>query len=405
MEGIAPAPGSRRLVAAKCASMPALLEAAAPAPARKQARFYEPELDVLRFCAFLAVFCFHTLPSDYSVLALRFGMVVPVLLLAVRNSLAFGVCMFFLLSSYLITKLLVLERERTGSIHRKNFYVRRILRIWPLYLVFLFAMWGLGRAGVFYPVETPRLLAFLFFAGNIYSGSFGLTFNPILPLWTISIEEQFYILWPALARGGNRLLRGGAWAIVAISIGAVALIPQFAANPSLALWTSSLVQFQFFALGALLALQFSHRLPTWGLGTRMGFAATGVALVLIAAGPLHINSGGPMVTTPLLVAGYEAMAAGIVLLFLTFLGAAKGLPIVPEPLTYLGKISYGLYVFHDLALQICLKISQHFTLPTGFRAVGAATMTLVLAMLSYKFFETPFLLLKDRFAVVRTRPA
>ena len=386
--------------------MPALLEAAAAAPARKpQARFYEPELDVLRFCAFAAVFCFHTLPSDYSSTAPRFGDAAPALLLAFRNSLAFGVCMFFLLSSYLITKLLVLERERSGSIHMRNFYVRRILRIWPLYLVFLFAMWGFGRVGVFYPVETPRLLAFVFFAGNIYSSIFGLTFNPILPLWTVSIEEQFYILWPALARGGNRLLRRGACAIIAISIAAVAIIPRLAANPSLALWTSSLVQFQFFALGALLALRFAHRLPTWGMELRAVMAATGAALVLVAAGPLHINSGAPLVATPLLVAGYEAMAGGIVLLFLSFLGAAKGLPVVPASLTYLGKISYGLYVFHDLSLQVCLRISQHFALPTGFRAVGAAVLTLGLAMLSYRFFETPFLVLKDRFAVVRTRPA
>ena len=386
--------------------MPAVLEAAAPVSASKPpARFYEPELDVLRFSAFLAVFCFHTLPSDYSDLAPRFGTALPALLLAFRDSLAFGVCMFFLLSSYLITKLLVLERERTGSIHMRNFYVRRILRIWPLYLAFLFAMWGLGRAGVFYPVETPRLLAFLFFAGNIYSGIFGLTFNPILPLWTISIEEQFYILWPALARGGIRLLRNGAWAIVAISIAAVAIIPRFAANPSLALWTSSLVQFQFFALGALLALRFAHRLPVWKATRRLALAAAGVMLVLIAAGPLHINSGAPPVPALLLVTGYEAMAVGIVLLFLAFLGAAEGRAIVPAWLAYLGKISYGLYVFHDLSLQVCLKISQHFHLPTGFRAVGAAGLTLALAMLSYRFFETPFLVLKERFALVRTRPA
>jgi peptidoglycan/LPS O-acetylase OafA/YrhL len=287
----------------------------------------------------------------------------------------------------------------------RNFFVRRILRIWPLYLVFLFAMWWLGRAGVFYPIETPRLLAFLFFAGNVYSGVFGLTFNPILPLWTISIEEQFYILWPALARGGNRLLQRGAWAIVALSIASVALIPRFAANPSLALWTSSLVQFQFFALGALLALRFAHRLPRWTPTLRLALAAGGAMLLLAAAGPLHIGSGAPAAAIPLLVAGYETMALGIVLLFLAFLGAAEGRAIVPAPLAYLGKISYGLYVFHDLSLQLCLRLSRHLGLPTGFRAVGAAALTLALAMFSYRFFETPFLLLKDRFALVRTRPA
>ena len=390
--------------------MQAVLEAAQPALLPRKpdpARFYEPELDLLRFCAFLAVFCFHTLPSDYAGVSAhigpRFGPQIAALLLAFRTSLSFGVCMFFLLSSYLITKLLVLEREKTGSIHMRSFYIRRILRIWPLYLTFLFAMWGLGRAGVFAPVENGRLLAFLFFTGNVYSGLFGFTFNPILPLWTISIEEQFYIVWPALARVGNRMLKFGAWAIVALAIVASLVLPSASTNPSLALWTSSLVQFQFFALGALLALHFSHNPPAWRRGTRLALAMSGIVCVLIAGGPLHINADGPSVSAPLLTLGYESMAFGIVLLFLAFLGAARGRSGVPPALTYLGKISYGLYVFHDISLQLSLRLSRHYALPSGFRALGAAALTFALSALSYRFFETPFLILKDRFTLVRTR--
>lgn len=170
---------------------------------RAGTRFYEPELDVLRFCAFVGVFCFHAIPSDYSGLVSRFGAFIPGLLLAIRSSLSFGVCMFFLLSSYLITKLLIIERESTGSIHLRAFYLRRILRIWPLYLLFLTAMWILSRFHIFYPIEPGRMLALLFFAGNIYCGLFGFTYNPILPLWTISIEEQFYIAWPPLVRAAR----------------------------------------------------------------------------------------------------------------------------------------------------------------------------------------------------------
>jgi len=310
--------------------------------------------------------------------------------------------MFFLLSSYLITKLLILERESTGSIHIKSFYIRRILRIWPLYLTFLMGMWGLGRFHVFYPIETGRLLAFLLFAGNIYSGVFGFTFNPILPLWTISIEEQFYIVWPALARAA--WVEAGAWSILGIAITSTILLHRTASNPSLALWTSSLVQFQFFALGALVALHFSNRSPDFTTAARFAMALTSAMLLMVAAGPFHINRDGPSVTNPLLTIGYELMALGILLLFLAVLGSTRGGSQIPRSLTYLGKISYGLYVFHELALQICKAISLHFSLPPGFRAVGAACLTLLLASLSYRYFEKPFLVLKDRFALVATRP-
>jgi peptidoglycan/LPS O-acetylase OafA/YrhL len=371
----------------------------------RESRFYEPELDVLRFCAFLAVFLFHLLPSDYASLLPRFGKLVPGLLAAAHNAMSFGVCVFFLLSSYLITKLLILEHERTGSVHIRNFYIRRILRIWPLYLVFLISMWILGKAHVFFPIETGRLIAFLFFAGNIYSGIWGFTWNPILPLWTISIEEQFYLIWPLLARGGRRTLASLAVVILAFSIASTLLLRSRSGQIEHVLWTSSLVQFQFFAFGALLALRFHEEVPRYSLVGRFGLAIAGVALLMVAGGPLHIRSEGQPVSRLLLSLGYEIMAAGTVAIFLAFLGAANGKLSVPRSLTYLGKISFGLYIFHDLSIQVCGFFARRYNLPPGFRALTAALLTLVLAMLSYRYFERPFLTLKNRFTLVPTRPA
>lgn len=374
---------------------------------KRQSRgFYEPELDVLRFCAFLGVFCFHAVPSSYDFLTARFGTVLPAFLLAVRNGLSFGVCMFFLLSSYLITKLLIIERESTGSIHLKSFYYRRILRIWPLYLSFLTLMWILGRFHIFYPIETGRMLAFLFFAGNIYSGFHGFTYNPILPLWTVSIEEQFYILWPPLVRSVRGSLTGAALAVIAVAVIAIFLLHRFATDVTQAVWTSSFVHFQFLALGALFAVRFSKKVPTYSFAARAVLVIAGTILVLIAAGPLHINYDMlPPVSAPLLVTGYELMAVGVSLQFLAFLGAAQGGYKIPTALTYLGRISYGLYVFHDLSLQICGWLAKRYAMHnTGFRFFGGACLTLILAMLSYRFLEMPFLRLKKRFELVPTRP-
>lgn len=364
----------------------------------RTARFYEPELDALRFCAFLAVFFFHAVPSSFT------GHAAPVLQ-AVRNALAFGVPVFFLLSAYLITKLLLLERARTGSIAMRSFYARRVLRIWPLYLVFLFAMWVLGRAGVFQPVENGRLAASLLFAGNWYVARFGFAAGPTLPLWTISLEEQFYLLWPTLARTSVRTLRVGTWAVLVLAITASAVLSLTSANPVLALWVSSLVQFQFFALGSLLAQCFVRGLPRFGWLARTVLLVAGLGLLLLAAGPLRVNTVGVPLGPVGMVLGFEVMAAGVVLVFLSVLGAgAQGL-WVPRPLAYLGKISYGLYVFHVMALELGKRLSDRLGVHGGLRTVSALLLTIALAMLSYRWLERPFLLLKERFSPIKTRPA
>src|ERR1700748_1439510 len=94
----------------------------------RQTRIYRPELDVLRFVAFLLVFFFHVTPA-----ATGHHSLVGQVLLSLRDCGAFGVCIFFVLSSFLITELLIREKDATGSVHFKAFYLRRILRIWPLY--------------------------------------------------------------------------------------------------------------------------------------------------------------------------------------------------------------------------------------------------------------------------------
>ncbi len=161
--------------------------------------YYRPELDALRFFAFLCVFSFHRMdyvPTD------------PVLhpwLFRIGNIGPFGVPVFFLLSAFLITELLLRERERTGKIHIKAFYVRRILRIWPLYFV---AFFGLALLNHFVPgVGTGdpfAWLAFTFFAGNWYILHHGWIAGAVDPLWSISVEEQFYIVIPVLAAFAGR---------------------------------------------------------------------------------------------------------------------------------------------------------------------------------------------------------
>src|ERR1039458_6841980 len=124
----------------------------------KSSAAYRPELDALRFFAFLCVFCFHRM--DYvgtDPIRDRWGF-------RIGTIGAFGVPVFFLLSAFLITDLLLRERERTGRVHIQAFYIRRILRIWPLYFA---AFFGLSVLNRFVPAVSTNdpfaWLAFTFF--------------------------------------------------------------------------------------------------------------------------------------------------------------------------------------------------------------------------------------------------
>ena len=161
-----------------------MLGEAPSAIAPPERRFYQPELDGLRFYAFLGVFVYHTLPSQ----------AMPWLWGAVIKSGAAGVDLFFALSAFLITSLLLRERQQTGRISLRLFYLRRILRIWPLYFVVL----ALGVV-LAHTVPDQRLpwyyiAGYLLFIGNWVSAAFGHPQSICSPLWTVSIEEQFYLV-------------------------------------------------------------------------------------------------------------------------------------------------------------------------------------------------------------------
>jgi peptidoglycan/LPS O-acetylase OafA/YrhL len=133
----------------------------------------------------------------------------------------------------------------------------------------------------------------------------------------------------------------------------------------------------------------------------------------VADGSVVIRNQGPSAVS--LISGYMLVAIGCLLLFLGFLGMPRHW--VPDPLAYLGKISYGLYVFHALAIDCAwraLGSTGSRTFNSIGSALGAATrfsliltaalvMTIVLAMASYRFLEQPFLKMKERFTFVRSR--
>jgi peptidoglycan/LPS O-acetylase OafA/YrhL len=372
-----------------------------PAP-RAAGSFYRPELDVLRFAAFMLVFLHHTVPRQG--LIAHLGPRLSAIGTSFSKACGFGLCLFFTLSAYLITELLIREKEARGRLDVKAFYIRRILRIWPLYFLGL----AIGIAFAFLkraPGILERYAAYAVLVGNWYCavhiGSIGK--SPMEILWSISVEEQFYLFWPWVASSKAKKLLGiAAISLLAASPVALIVVAKIGASTDAA-WFNSFVQFGMFGAGAMLSLKLSRGTPRWSNPMRAAAALGAMALWILAVSAFHLKDPGPTSAFNLVV-GYTAVELGCVLLLLSIMGVAP--QRLPRVLIYLGRVSFGLYVFHELGLEIASHLSHW--LGTGYsgfiQTILGLALTIALASLSYNFYEKPFLKLKKRRELVKSRP-
>ncbi len=358
-------------------------------------RFYRPELDVLRFWAFLAVFVHHAMYNFSPVLA-RWG--------------AYGLSLFFVLSAFLITELLQREKQLTGTVAIRSFYIRRGLRIWPLYFAFLAGTVLLAWVVPTYQAPLGMLVCFTLLVGNTYIGRHGFPNNPASYLWSISVEEQFYLFWPLLNRKCGRRALG--WiALATLPVGSLTAwaLWRLGVPAAIGIWTNSLVEFQFFGYGVLLSLLLNGRVPQLAVSARLLLFVGGACLWFAAAKWTGVNAQGKQGPFgPML--GYHVIGIGCVAVLLSLYGVHRRW--LPGPLVYLGKVSYGLYVFHQLSLEIAERLVLRAPAWTGNgdhhiygveHATLGLTISVGLAWVSYRYFESPFLRLKERFTVIRSR--
>jgi peptidoglycan/LPS O-acetylase OafA/YrhL len=373
-------------------------------------RFYCPELDALRFFAFVCVFFFHFM--DY----------VPVdqktqpIFYTFCTTGAFGVPIFFLLSSFLIVELLLRELSKTDTINIKSFYTRRILRIWPLYFAVFIGLIVLGQfiSGVA-TNNTSAWLAFIFFYGNWYIFHFGWIGGPIDPLWSIAVEEQFYIAIPLLTRmGGRKLLTKVSVVLLLISYALCVYYAKLEYSGESGQWLNSFFQFQFFAVGALLAIFLKGQTPKWTIITRIILFIVAMFCWFFAVYGLGVKSYDGHPTVFGAIFGWLLVLGGSILFFISTLGISQN--FIPKALVYLGRISFGLYMFHSLIFHLIFinfrpywekSLAVLQLSATSLSIIGTLlvfTFTVGIASLSYRYFERPFLKLKERFAIINSRP-
>ncbi len=362
-------------------------------------RFYRPELDGLRFCSFLAVFISHA----HLVSPQMFAEAGSIMTEAGRWALAAGHCgyaavaVFFVLSSYLITELLLREHDRNHKIDIPAFYARRALRIWPLYFFFLILMLivepRLGLPGI-PAADAPWYLAFL---GNwqiVWSGQIPRSAAQIL--WTVSIEEQFYLLWPLLIAFVSPKRLGWMCAVLLVMGQVTRLLLVTSGSPYYAIHFHTCVQFDAIAWGGLLAVAVRNgAFANWPLIVRRGLLIGGAVLAVVTQ--RYLAEDKPFAAWPLAAYPLFAIAA-----LLVVAGAMRNCEQESSWLTNpwlvrLGKISYGLYIWHLFAIVLTYKFG--WCRPqSAWTSFCALPLTIAMAEISYQWIEKPFLRWKENFA-------
>jgi peptidoglycan/LPS O-acetylase OafA/YrhL len=359
-----------------------------------------PELDTIRGIAVLAVVFFHEFFFIYRLNGLS-GL--PKVLVAATAPGWVGVNLFFVLSGFLITGILLDTKKRPDYFRR--FYTRRALRILPLYYAVLILLALLSWTGLVDRRVGWGFLTLSFFYLSNVTQLFGIPMQYGV-LWSLAVEEHFYLLWPTLVRRVSR--RGVILAATAICIVCAALRMLYAARGySMGSGYTWLVA-DGLAMGAILAG--IARSPERARA-RVGYAgavafSSSVAMFAVGA-PFGIFLASRFLGLALRDTALDLFCVGIVASVL-MIGTSPWKALVNRPtLQFFGKISYGVYLIHMLIFEVTDHILARLApgLPPGkghfgsmvVRFFAGFVLTIGVASLSRWYFEEPFLRLKGRF--------
>ncbi len=379
-------------------------------------KVFFPNLEGLRFFAFFVVFINHATGSlGYNNHSTTFAYI--------RSHFFWngdlGVSLFFVLSGFLITYLLLKEKELSGKINVKNFYLRRVLRIWPLYfLIVAMCLFAFPMLENILPqwfaigVSTDEINKWFYLT---FTGNFDYIYNGINNfmigiLWSVSIEEQFYLFWPLIiAFVPNKYLLK---TFIIIILGSIAFRFFYAQGNAMIIKYHSLSSMSDLASGAVIAyLSFQKSVIEWmeRISKRRIILIYLLLLILI---PLrfyswkfgiyynHVSSILPVV--------FSSLFAFIIMeqnFAKNSFYKIKNWKIISS----FGKYTYGMYCYHMIAFfaVLCLFYFMGIDLQHMSKYVFLILVfvsffsTLFISELSYHYYESIFLRMKDKFSFIK----
>jgi peptidoglycan/LPS O-acetylase OafA/YrhL len=375
---------------------------------RTTERIYFPHLDVTRFIAAFMIIILHGYEAwtgwfgqigsfstgDYKTLS-KFGQYPDRFI----HNMGMGVDLFFLLSGFLITYLLLEEKKVFGKIDLKRFYVRRILRIWPVYFLII----ALGPMLVnWVEFQPPDYWPNILFWNNFHAIRIHDWPYPFAHYWSVCIEEHFYLVWPfVIMLIPRKHMLTTFIALICVSIGYRTYAYFGSDAPFFPLFVHTLSRFDVLVLGAIAAYFYAEKPFHFKLGTWLRLMLWAVLLLALFVD----NTTDWSSAFAALFKKYFYMGIiGVLLLDHNFN------PNYPHWLKqnsfvhYLGKISYGIYMYGNLLYPIIVKriMWEHHSTNLYLFAGLVLCFSILVPIISYELIEKPFLRLKSRFSLLKT---
>lgn len=309
-----------------------------------------------------------------------------------------GVTLFFTLSGFLITYLILKEKE-AGPIKVKDFYMRRILRIWPLYYLYLL----LCLATILFlnePLQASSIPFYVFLAANIPT-IIGTSIPLLAHYWSLGVEEQFYLFFPQLAKQSNKKLLNVSLIIISLFLFAKMIFWFIDRKYGIALPYSAITTLRFHTMligvvGAILYYYKNQKFLAFTTHKLMQ-AIAWLSILLLGVNKFHV----PSVITAELVA-----LISVILIMGQITKKNYLFNLENKIFDFIGKISFGIYVIHPIIIFYLSKATQQFSNNSIadyiFVYLSVFSLTLFVSWASYEFYEKKFLKLKGKYATVKS---
>lgn len=310
----------------------------------------------------------------------------------------YGVSIFFAISGFLITYLLIKEKEKK-PIQIKKFYIRRILRIWPLYFVYLIIV-ILTLSYFNIDFNSSSILYYIFLSANI-PFVLGTSIELLAHYWSLGVEEQFYLFWPNFIKHSSKILKSSI--ILALFLLLLKVIIYFLSKkfafleiPFMLIQTT---RFQCMIIGGIGAILYSqkHQLFLQFFNHKISQFIAWIVILLVTINEFHVIS---------IIDNEIVSVIALILIIGQIEKKNRLINLEYSILDFLGKISFGIYVIHPLIIFYLSRIIQfknHDTINYIYIYCLTAIITIIIATISFKFFEKPILNLKRTFAVIKSK--